>query len=998
MIRTLITHYLAVFVLVMYVIFSGELQADPTEASADDLFRTGATAFQSGDYAGAAKSFEAVLGMGPQGEALETILFSLAGTYYNQKDYPKAEEYFNRLLKEFPDGKNKTKALISLSQIQLQSGRKEEAEQTLKKASEGAGDLAARAKLAQASMLVDAGKQKEAVDVLSPMIAGGIKDDIGVQAAMALTEIQAKQGNLDDALKTLDQLQAASNLVDNPLQLDILAVKIGDGLLAKGDRREALRMYAIVRPRDVVLNLQKDRIAALEKKMADNHALLQSDPKAVMEVNYTNARLQAAADNLKKVMADFEKMPDTQVAVRIRQAKAYDELDLKWETILLWESLLDNNDPKVREDALFSIGAAYCSLGRPDDAVPALDKYLAEFPTGKYASQAGYLKGAVALEAGNFVKAETAFGELLGKGDNSAVAADMQFLLANSQFAQGCDPKNPIPSKYEAAILNYKKYLDKYPDGKFAEECMYRIALCYFQLGDYGKALDAFQFYENKYPSGTFIGDSGYRIALCYNAANKYDEVLNRCDAWLAKYSGQPMHAEILALKGDAYASKDMNKESAEAYRKSVEFGDSEELLKYSLFKANEQYQKLNDWDEVVELFSNFVSKHPKHPANVAAVYWVSKAKIKQGKTEEAKKYLADNILLNINDRWKDAVEQLISQLAQTCSKRSRPPLIQKSSGTATTAQSAASSTASSTNNSVAASDQATPTPRPSATPLPPYDAQADFEKYLNASNVGTNPLAQARLRFAQAQLAGFTKKPDLQKDLLATIYKDFTADQLSAMLLATCGDIAIEKGETDKAEAFYEELMTSFPKSDLLEYAYYGLGAVALARNKPDEAITWFNDAVDKASAEAKLSEITYGKGQALLMQGKLDEAKKIFEQVAATKEWRGEITAKAILSLGDLEEKRGNTAAAIQYYQRIFVAYQRYPNVVIPAYLKAADGFIKLGAPDKAAAHLRELIANPKLSLSPLTDQARKKLETLPAAPEAPADTPTTTAAKKP
>ena len=996
--RTLLTNYKAVVLLIMCVMFCGVLHADPTEASADDLFRTGATAFQSGDYAGAAKSFEAVLAMGPQGEALETILFSLAGTYYNQKNLPKAEEYFNRLLKEFPDGKNKTKALISLSQIQLQSGRKEEAEKTLKKASEGPGDLAARAKLAQASMLVDAGKQKEAADVLRPMVEGGIKDDIGVQAAMALTEIQAKQGNLDEALKTLDQLQATSNLVDNPLQLDILAVRIGDGLLGQGDRQKALRMYAIVRPRDVVLNLQKDRIAALEKQIADNRALLQSDPKAVMEVNYTNARLQAAADSLKKVIADFEKMPDTQVAVRIRQAKAYDELDLKWETILLWESLLENSDTKVREDALFSIGAAYCSLGRPDDAVPALDKYLAEFPTGKYASQANYLKGAVALEAGNFVKAETVFGELLGKGDNSAIAADMQFLLANSQFAQACDPKNPNTSKYEAAVLNYKKYIEKFPDGKFAEECMYRIPLCYFQLGDYGKALDAFQAYEKKYPTGTFIGDSGYRIALCYNAANKYDEVLKRCDEWLAKYAGQTMNAEILALKGDAYASKDMNKESAEAYRKSVDLGESDELLKYSLFKANEQYQKLNEWDDVVEMFSNFVKKHPQHPAAVAAVYWVSKAKIKQGKAEEAKKYLADNILININDRWKDAVEQLLSQLAQTCAKRSRPLLIQKSSGTASPSQSAASGSASSATNSVAASDQATPAPRPSATPLPPYDAQADFDKYLNASNAGTSPLAQARLRYAQAQLAGFTKKPDRQKELLASIYKDFSADQLSAMLLATSGDIALEKGETDKAEAFYKELMTSFPKSDLLEYAYYGMGAVALARNKPDEAISWFNDAVDKAAAEAKLAEITYGKGQALLMQGKLDEAKKIFEQVAATKDWRGEITARALLSLGDLEEKRGNTAAAIQYYQRIFVAYQRYPSVVIPAYLKAADGFIKLGAPDKAAAHLRELLANPKLSLSPLADPARKKLETLPAAPVTPAGAASSPAPKKP
>jgi TolA-binding protein len=952
------------------------------ESSPDELFKSGVTAFQAQDYAGAAKNFEAVLALGPTGEALETILFSLAGTYFNQKDLPKAEEYFNRVVKEFPEGKNKTKALISLSQIQSQTGRKEEAAASLQLASQGGGDLALQAKLALASMLVESGKPSDAANVLRPMIEKGIRDDISVQAAMALTEVLAKQGNLDEALKMLDQLQAASNLVSNPLQLDILAVKIGDALLEKGERKEALRMYAIVRPREVIITLQKKRIEDLEGKIASNRTILQTNPKAFLEVNATNSRLQASEDNLKKALAEFENKPDLTTSIRVRQAKAYDELDEKWENILIWESVLEGNDPKIREDALFSIAGSYASLGRTDDAEVALDKYLAEFPIGKYADQAKYLKGAVALESGDYVKAETVFGERIGSGDTSALGAEIQFLLANTQFAQGADPKNPNPAKYRDGLLNYNKYLEKYPDGRFAEESMYRSALCEFQLGDYAKALDSFQAYEKKYPGGTFIGDSGYRIALCYNAANKYDEVLKRCDDWLKNHSGESMQAEVLALKGDAYASKEMTMEAADAYRKSVEMGKTEELLQYSLFKANEQYQKLRQWDDIIDMFNGFATKHPKHPSAVVAVYWVSKAKIKQGKSEEAKQYMAQNILLNINDRWNDSVEKLLSQLAQTCSKRPRPLLIPNASATASENSSSLSATTNtSVTNSAVTAIEHSPTPRPSATPLPLYDAQADFAKYLNAANVGTTPLAQARLRYAQSQLDSFTKHPDGQKELLVSIYSDFTAEQLSALLLALCGDIALEKGKVDKAESFYQELMTSFPKSDLLEYAYYGMGAVELARNKPDSAITWFDDAVEKANADAKLADVTYGKGQALVMLGKFEEAKKIYEQVAATKEWRGEVTAKALLSLGDLEAKRGNTAAAIQYYQRVFVAYQRYPNVVIPAYIKASDGFVKLGSPDKAADHLRELLANPKLAQSPLADDARKKLQALPA-----------------
>ena len=962
------------FLLLFLLVTGAANSAGPqNEATPEDTFKAGAAAFQSGNFDEAAKNFQSVLAEGPTGEALDTILFTLASTYFNQKNLPRAEEYYTRCIKEFPDGKNKTKALIAISQIQNQTGRKAEAEATLKKASEGTGDLALRARMAQASMLAESGKPAEAVAVLGPMIVGGVKDDLSAQAAMAIVEIQSKQGNLDEALKLLDQLQSASDLIDNPLQLDILSVRIGDGLLGKGEREKALRMYAIVRPKQVVMDLQKKRIEKIDKMIADNTAGLQKNPKAFMEVNATNARLKQDQKQLQTVLEQFEKLPDTELPVRLRQAKAYDELEQKWETILIWESLLDSSkDPKIREDALFSIAAAYCSMGRVDDGLPALDRYLAEYPAGKYASQTGYLKGAVSLEAGDFSRAETLFGERISRGDTNALAADMQFLLANTQFAQAAaDPEKR--AKYTEAIGNYKTYLSKYPNGKFAEESTYRIPLCSFQLGDYGKSMEGFQDYAKKFPKGTFIGDVGYRIALCYQAANKYDDVIRLCNEWVKQHEGELMQAEVLSLKGDAYDKKDMAAESAAAYRESVNFAENDDLLKYSLFQANTQYQKLNRWDDIAEMFNRFIERHPKHPAVVACVYWVSKAKIKQGKPEEAKKYLADNILKNIGDRQQDAVEQLLTQLSQTCAKRPRPSLI--------ASQNASPPQESSSKAPDDAS--ASPTPRPSPTPLPPYDADADFAKYLSESSAGNTPLAKARMRFALAQLAGYTKRQDRQKELMASIYKDFPADQLSAMLLSECGQIALERGDADKAEAFFKELMTSFPKSDLLEYAYCGMGQVSLARNQPEEAIKWFDDAVNKASADATLAQVTYGKGKALLAQGKFDEAKKIFEQVASTKDWRGEITAKALMSLGELEEKRGKTDAAIQYYQRVFVAYQRYPAVVIPAYIKAADAFIKLNKPEDAAKDLKDMLSKPRLAASPLAEEARKKLDALPVPP---------------
>jgi TolA-binding protein len=971
--RTVIV-FLPVMFLALLPVTSGAENAD---SAAESTFKAGVDAFQSGNYAEAAKNFETILSQGPTGDALDTILFTLASTYYGKKDLPKAEEFYNRCLKEFPSGKNRLKALIAVSQIQNQTGRKQEAEKTLKLASEGSGDLALQASFARVALLSDAGKHEEAASILRPMVSGGIKDDLTVRAAMLLVESDAKSGNLDEALGLLDRLQSSDNLVDNPLQLDILAVRVGDALLQKQERKKALKLYAIVRPRQAVMELQKNRIAQLDRQIEEARATLQTNPRSFMEVNARVARLQDDKRQLETALAQFEKLPDTEIPVRLRQAKAFDELDQKWEIILIFEKILESTkDPKIREDALFAIGAAFCSLGRSEDAVAALDKYLGEFPNGKSAAQAEYLKGAVALESGDYAKTETIFGTRLSKGDGSALSQDMLFLMANAEFAQGADPRQPNPAKYKEAIEDYRQYLAKYPTGKFAEESVYRQALCHFQLGDYAKALEAFKDYGAKYPKGVFSGDAGYRVALCYMAADKPDEVIKLCEEWVEKHAGDPAHAPVLALEGDALAKKGMTAESADAYRRAVTVADEgDEVLKYALFQANTQYQKTGRWDAVSEMFTRFAEQHPSHPSVVAAQFWISKAKVKEGKPEEAKKYLAEKITASIGDRRKDAVEQLLTLLAQTCAKRPRAAFASASPAA-----------------SAVADPNASPTPRPSPTPLPPYDAEADLAKYLNEGNAGSSPLGKARLRFARAQLAGFTKHPDRQRELMASIAADFTADQLSALLLAECGDLALASGNNDRAEALYRELMVSFPKSDLLEYAYYGMGAVALNRGKPDEAIRWFDDAVDKAGADAKLADITYGKGRALLAQSKYDEAAKIFEQVAATREWRGEVTAKALLSLGDLEMAKGKPDAALQYYQRVYVAYQRYAASVATAYLKAADCFLKLGKPDDAARNLRDFLAKPRLAALPQAEEIRKKLDSIPSS-GTPAATPQAT-----
>jgi TolA-binding protein len=173
---------------------------------------------------------------------------------------------------------------------------------------------------------------------------------------------------------------------------------------------------------------------------------------------------------------------------------------------------------------------------------------------------------------------------------------------------------------------------------------------------------------------------------------------------------------------------------------------------------------------------------------------------------------------------------------------------------------------------------------------------------------------------------------------------------------------------------------MDEFPKSDYVDFAYNGLGEVALQKNDLPKALSYFTDGTEKIAATTKLKDVTLGRGKALLAMGRLVEAKKVFEQVASVRDWRGEATAFSVYSLGEIEARQGRWAEANAYFQRVYVGYQKFANWVAKSYIRSGESFEKLGQQQEAVNTYRELLrlANEKKELAglPETEEARKKL----------------------
>ena len=928
-------------------------QGTPAPAATPDanaLYTSAVGAFDHGDYQGAVTSINALLAQIPPNmpaadkekltAQLEPIYFTLGAAYYNLKDWGNASAAFKDYLSRYPRGSRVGDARLSLAQAAF-FAKDYATAATGFAALEGNAQTREQAILYEGLSYKEAGDTDKAIEAFEKLVANGLRSSNAARGAMNLVGLYSAKKQSDRALKMLSDLRANLAWVEDPVELNAAALAQGDAFLENNAPKDVLICYRAVLPRSKVIALLRERVAGLQRRLETNKAAARANPRNATSLLLANKQILDAVTDMQAASQTFAQQPDPRAKVLFRIGRAYSLLGKPWEAITVYTDLLDaSKDTADREPALFGLASAYVDAERPADAREACNDYLKEFPKGPNAETAGYMLGATALQENDAKAAAGYFGRMLSEQPNSTMASDMRFLLGNAEFAQ---------SEYGTAQKDYEKYLADYPEGPHREESFYRIALGVLFTGNYDDALQRVDDYLRRYPNGAFVTDARYRRALCLFAAQKNDEAIGACRDWLKQYPQDQERGEVLSLLGDAQAATGHMDEALDAYTRSYKATANDEVLGYSIMEAAKILQKRGDWPAIGAMFEAFVRERPEHPLVATAMNWIVRADTKAGKIDEAKQFLAGNIKKFMHDRRRDGVEGLLDQIAALCVRRK-----------------------------AAAAGSATPGASPSPT-APAADPGAELDALLGDSESDQSPTAQARILYAKSRLARLRRHDDEANRFLLEIGARFRPADLSAALLGQVGDALLAAGKSDEAAPFFQELLGAFPKGDVTDFGYNGLGEIALRHKQYEDALRSFNDGLDKSAAATKLKDLTLGKASALLELGRYDEAKKLFEQVAGTKEWRGEATAASVYSLGEIEARQGRWAEANAYYQRVYVAYQRFLPWVAKAHLGSAASLGKLGKTQDAINTYRDMLRNQKLSDLPETAEARRRLQTL-------------------
>ena len=320
--------------------------------------------------------------------------------------------------------------------------------------------------------------------------------------------------------------------------------------------------------------------------------------------------------------------------------------------------------------------------------------------------------------------------------------------------------------------------------------------------------------------------------------------------------------------------------------------------------------------------------------AELAKVEVKRQASIAEQK-KRALKILSDAVAESINDRKQEGTEKLIVFLAEKLARKIK----RVKAGTK---------------------------PEPGA--YTSAEAEKELTKLLRLEENRSSLVAQARGFFALGQLAVFTREPEKTAANFAKIAANFKAEELNPTILALVGDSLLAKGDLKKAEEFFRYILEFARSSEYADYGFAGLADIRFGEKKYAEALSLCNEAIDNNILMSKELDLRFTRARSLAELAKYKEAKEEFEEIAKTKEWRGEKTAASLYWLGLMEERQATDkdgyARAVAYYRRCYMTWKKYEVWAAKSYFAEAKILAtKLDQKDGAKRLLQEMLEKERI-----------------------------------
>ena len=921
-----------------------------TPAVLNRIYSEAEAAFAAKEYDKAIAKIEELLKiLGPGRDApYELLFFNIGLANLLSEKFPEAEVSFQDCIKRFPKGEYSSRYHLGLgraSMLQPDEAKKQQAIAALKVA---AADPKYRSEAGLWLGLVytETGKLDEALKVFQSLMGSDVRTPQQTTAAVQVIGLLADVGKLEDLTSYLDRLSYQAGVRDAIAWYANQVLVRGDELVSSNAYEAALAIYRSVPSRNQIIEIQNSSLGAMraDRKILEDRV----ESEKTKEINKrSNASemltgLKPAIELAEEALKAIEAKTDLDAALLMRRGRCLFYLNRYEEALVCFRTIRDKYPMASDADsAAYAEIVIFHKLGNLPEIQDKCKLFMRNFPKSNNMEHVATLAGELLVQSGNWKEVENFYSKLETSFPESESLDRYVFFQAVAAFQDGNLTKS-------TPLL--EKFLKQYPNSPLCENAMYYIAMSYFLGNKYKETLAACSAYLKKFPDGSYAGDMRYRLSFIDFNDTEPDQspkIIRELTEFLKDHPNDVSNGSMYCLLADTYKRIDKADDALENYTKAVWTESPDDAIQYALDSATAILQDRKDWDGTARLHAEFMKRKPESQLALFSASWVAKMKTREGKGAEAAQILGDTIKIRIANPTNEQVEYLIDELVKTLVPRKKPKDID--------------------------------------TEALDKELVALFEKIA----VGQENLTTfARSFYARARLAQLLRRNDRSDFYLKAIATNTAKDPsaLSPALLAVSGEILLKSGELDAAEAMFKRLTDRYKESLFSDAGPVGMGYVALARKQPAEALRIFEDALENNPGTSRFKETTLGKLESLVELEKYDEASKLALQLIGDKMFRGEFAGKAYLLLGQVYRGQAADASGAEAtellkkahgtYQRVYVAYQAFPDSCAEAYWQAYKTATQLGEKKIAKETLLALRNHPKLQNTAQSKEAQNTI----------------------
>ncbi|MEM1294628.1 MAG: tetratricopeptide repeat protein [Verrucomicrobiota bacterium] len=725
--------------------------------------------------------------------------------------------------------------------------------------------------------------------------------------------------NFDGALRLVKDAYPHMGDISQLVSFQTLSLQLGSKLMEADRFHDAIACLQRIWTRERLLKHQKTRLTDLKLR----RDVIGKDPRRQSAV----FQLDGMIKRVEREVVNFENIKEFDAALRFRLAMCFQGLERYREAALIMEDMLQAMPPSpIVESASMAVIQCWMQLQRWPRALKTAEDYLQTFgddPNNKNLPKVFFMQADALAQLQQLDDASFTYGQVVTLFPDSE-------LKPKALFMQGF--LNLQMDLNETAVAVFDRFLAEHKGHPQEQDAYYWKGMAFSFAKEYGKTQEHMKAYLAAYENAKYESEATFRIAYCTFCEANYVAAIDEFRSYLEAFGpDEPNADEAKLLLGDALLGEGLADEGIAAY-KSINPA-STRFFEDGWFKVGKAYKLLEEIETMRAHYEDFLEKYPASQRMPEAVYWIGWTYVAEENLDQAKAVYWETIRAHGDDPELYSISELFDGLPKVY-RREGPEAIAILKREIRELQ-----------------DQ----------------ARADGKKTL-----------ELRAAWAESKLT--RRENELLANHQMTRASELIDPEIhNPQIIADCADAALATDSLTIAEKLYTDLRKWHPNSYHKARAYAGLGYIAKAQGKNIEAIAQFEKFEKEAISSIELPDVILAKAEIQVEEGLTGNAKKALEGLLEEKAVSSQNKAKALLGLGDLLVTDKQDSKAVAYYERLYVVYGRYRDLVAKAYLRRGQALERMDQPREAFQVYRELSQREDLRDFPEALTAEKRANVL-------------------